>query len=160
MLKKLKEFFTNRVVLNTIVLFAFTFCTELIVRIHTHAPFQDFGTLRIVISSIIWGIIYNIFGRLVWLREKVKLPLIAKTISPSSEKHSGQGKTLELKECVEKAIKNDAEAQYQLGERYLLGNGVSQDQEIAVKWLTRAAEQKHSNALCRLGLYYHQQTNY
>lgn len=49
----LKKIITNRVVLNTFVLFLFTFSMEMMVRIHTSSPFFDYGTLRIIISSLI-----------------------------------------------------------------------------------------------------------
>lgn len=68
MLKKLKEFFTNRVVLNTIVLFIITFSLEMIVRYLTDSSFKDWGVLRIGISSflisLIWSWITHFFKKL------------------------------------------------------------------------------------------------
>ena len=68
MLKKLKEFFTNRVVLNTIILFIVTFSLEMIVRWLTDSSFNDWGVLRIGISSLIvsltWSWITHFFKKL------------------------------------------------------------------------------------------------
>lgn len=68
MLKKLKGFFTNRVVLNTIILFVVTFSLEMIVRWLTDSSFNDWGVLRIGISSLIlsltWSWITHFFKKL------------------------------------------------------------------------------------------------
>ena len=45
----------------------------------------------------------------------------------------------------------DAEAQYQLGNRYRLGEGVSEDPFEAASWYRRAAEQGHGMAMYMLG---------
>ena len=45
----------------------------------------------------------------------------------------------------------DAEAQYELGERYFNGDGVERDYVEAVKWFRKAADQGDSNAMRRLG---------
>ena len=62
MLKNIKNFFTNRVVLNTIVLFTITFSLEMIVRWLTASSFQDWGVLRIGISSLILSLIWSWIG--------------------------------------------------------------------------------------------------
>lgn len=65
----IKKFFHNRVVLNTLILFLFTLSVELLVRYHTHAPFSDWGTLRITISSLLiatsWSYITHFFPKLI-----------------------------------------------------------------------------------------------
>jgi len=48
----------------------------------------------------------------------------------------------------------DAEAQYQLGTCYDLGNGVAQDYKQAVHWYTKAANQGYATAQYNLGLCY------
>ena len=48
----------------------------------------------------------------------------------------------------------DAEAQYQLGTCYDLGNGVAQDYKQAVHWWTKAANQGYATAQYNLGLCY------
>ena len=58
----IKKFFQNRVVLNTIILTIFTYATELIVRIFTGAPFNDFSIIRIFISSLILGLSISFIG--------------------------------------------------------------------------------------------------
>ena len=64
-----KKFFTNRVVLNTIVLFLYTFIVEMVVRVFTNAAFNDIAVVRIAISSFllafIWSYITHFFKKLV-----------------------------------------------------------------------------------------------
>jgi TPR repeat protein len=52
---------------------------------------------------------------------------------------------------VQEAESGDAQAEFQLGICYLLGRGVSQSEEEAIKWLSRAADKKHVRALHVLG---------
>ena len=52
------------------------------------------------------------------------------------------------------ASKGDAAAQYSLGMRYNLGDGVKQDYPEAALWFTRAADQGHVRAQSALGDYY------
>lgn len=56
---------------------------------------------------------------------------------------------------LNKANEGNVEAQYQLGQLYLTGNGTLQDFEEAVKWFTLAAEQNYAPAQYELGLLYH-----
>lgn len=58
----IKKFIKNRVVLNTIILTIFTFLTEMVVRIFTGAPFNDFAVLRILLSSLILGLFISFIG--------------------------------------------------------------------------------------------------
>jgi len=44
------------------------------------------------------------------------------------------------------AIRGDAEAQYQLGTLYALGQGVDRNESQALRWLRHAAEQAHRGA--------------
>ncbi len=46
----------------------------------------------------------------------------------------------------------DAEAQYQLGYSYEIGNGVKSDDQVAIKWYRRASAQEHDWAQLRLGM--------
>jgi len=62
--------------------------------------------------------------------------------------------TESLKETYQKAEIGDAEAQYNLGEMYYNGEGVSQNDKEAVKWYLKAAEQGHAKAQFNLGLMY------
>ncbi|MEX0324502.1 MAG: tetratricopeptide repeat protein [Puniceicoccaceae bacterium] len=52
------------------------------------------------------------------------------------------------------AEQGDAAAQYRMGMRYLVGDGLAQDFVMAAQWLNRAAEQGHVEAAYRLGLCY------
>ncbi len=58
----IKKFFKNRVVLSTLILSAFTYITEMIVRIFTGAPFNDFAVVRILLSSIIISLFVSFIG--------------------------------------------------------------------------------------------------
>ena len=53
-----------------------------------------------------------------------------------------------------KAEEGDADAQYNLGISYLLGDGVSQDFAKAAKWCRLAADQGHADAQNSLGRFY------
>jgi len=56
-----------------------------------------------------------------------------------------------LEELQLAAAASDAWAQYLLGERYRLGEGVPQDDEVAYRWFEAAAEQGEPNAQNNLG---------
>lgn len=60
-----------------------------------------------------------------------------------------------LDECVEKAHQGVAEAQYKLALRYFKGDGVEQDMQEAVKWLTKASDQGLAAAQNELGCSYY-----
>ena len=59
-----------------------------------------------------------------------------------------------LEECREKAAAGDAEAQYQLGQRYEEGHDVSKNGVRAIVQYKKAAEQKHRKACARLAELY------
>lgn len=59
-----------------------------------------------------------------------------------------------LEIAKEKAKEGSVEAMYQLGERYLQGNGVDQNVEIASDWWHKAAMKGHVPACHDLGIYY------
>lgn len=61
---------------------------------------------------------------------------------------------MSLAECREKAAAGDAEAQYQLGQRYDKGKGVAKNGVRAVVQYKKAAEQKHAKACMRLAELY------
>ena len=52
------------------------------------------------------------------------------------------------------AEQGDAKAQYYLGDMYEYGEGVPEDDAVAVKWYTKAAEQGHAKAQYNLGVMY------
>lgn len=54
----------------------------------------------------------------------------------------------------EKAQQGDAEAMYQMGERYAHGDGVKKDEDTAAEWWSKAAEMGHARAQHNLGIYY------
>lgn len=57
-------------------------------------------------------------------------------------------------QLTELAGKGDPAAQYSLGMRYHLGDGVKQDYTEAARWFTHAADQGHVRAQAALGDYY------
>ena len=59
-----------------------------------------------------------------------------------------------LSETRKKAEQGDANAQFNLGWMYAIGDGVPKDSTEAVKWFRKAAEQGNANAQCSLGLKY------
>ena len=60
----------------------------------------------------------------------------------------------ELDLLMRRAQNGDADAQYDLGERYYDGNGVSENPEKAVYWYKKAADQGHLEAQYSLGWCY------
>ena len=48
----------------------------------------------------------------------------------------------------------NAQEQFELGEKYEVGDGIFKDLQDALKWYTKAAEQGHADALYRLSLVY------
>jgi uncharacterized protein len=59
-----------------------------------------------------------------------------------------------LREFRTLAEQGDTVAQFNLGEMYRLGDGVSEDHKRAAGWYTLAAEQGHATAQHRLGVLY------
>ena len=64
------------------------------------------------------------------------------------------GQTAEIDALKEKAEKEDATAQFNLGVKYHAGEGVPQDYAEAVKWYRMAAVQGHAPSQSNLGLMY------
>ena len=48
--------------------------------------------------------------------------------------------------------KCNAKAQYKVGCAYLTGDGISKDLDLAIKWLSKSAEQGDKDAVHTLGL--------
>jgi TPR repeat protein len=59
-----------------------------------------------------------------------------------------------IAELKVKALSGDADSQYVLGNMHLLGDGVPKDDEAAVIWWTKSAEQGYDIAQLKLGLMY------
>ena len=72
--------------------------------------------------------------------------------APSSDR--GNPGPLTLDQVRKLAEQGDADAQWNLGTRYHHGDGVSQDDSVAVQWFQRAAEQGNVTAQGTLGAYY------
>jgi len=59
-----------------------------------------------------------------------------------------------IADLIDMAKKGDADAQFQLGDRYLFGEGIPKDNVEAVKWFRLAAEKGLPQAQFNLGLSY------
>jgi len=70
--------------------------------------------------------------------------------SPAKPNETGR----ELIEIRAKAENGDAQAQFNLGDRYRTGEGVAKDAPEAVKWYRKAAEQGYARGQCALGTCY------
>lgn len=59
-----------------------------------------------------------------------------------------------LSQLMDAGESGDSEAQFELGNRYLNGNGVTQDNFKALRWFTLAAEQENPNAQYNIAVMY------
>jgi len=59
-------------------------------------------------------------------------------------------------DALVKAKLGDAQAQYNLGGMYVMGQGVAVDYKQAFYWLSKAAEQGNATAQCLIGVMYHE----
>ena len=59
-----------------------------------------------------------------------------------------------FQECLHKAERNDASAQYEIGEDYYLGQGAPQDYAEALRWFLKAADRGHVQAQANAGMLY------
>ena len=66
------------------------------------------------------------------------------------EKAEAVRKTIEFQKA--RAAEGSSSAQYDLGMRYLNGDGLEKNPELAKKWLQRAADQDHTQAKQQLQL--------
>lgn len=62
----------------------------------------------------------------------------------------------EAANVIASAKRGDPEAQTKLGVQYLVGYGVVKNPEEGIKWLKKAAQQKHGGALFTLGKVYYE----
>jgi len=60
----------------------------------------------------------------------------------------------QFKECEAAALDGDGEAQFRLGEMYLLGQGIDADPAQAITWWLGAADQGNTDAMYQLGVQY------
>jgi TPR repeat protein len=72
------------------------------------------------------------------------------TIRASAAEHA----TLSVEAALAEAVHGSASAQYQLGNRYLNGDGVAQNFTDSARWFRLAAENGHTEAQLTLGLMY------
>lgn len=67
---------------------------------------------------------------------------------------TAQADSLEIRKLTDAAKKGDAESQNVLATYYYTGTKVKQNYELAAKWYSMAAKQKHVQAIANLGLCY------
>ena len=82
---------------------------------------------------------------------RIALVLLASLIFFGCSDPTGGDRKQDL---LTKAKAGDAEAQFNLGDRYCHGDGVPQDDKEAVKWYRKAAEQGYAFAQHNLGVMY------
>jgi uncharacterized protein len=73
---------------------------------------------------------------------------------PAAEQARAPNPAADIETLKQQAEKGDPEAQWQLGAKYVRGNGVVQDNAIAVRWFSKAAEQGEAKAQVILGAMY------
>ena len=74
--------------------------------------------------------------------------------NPKSQVTTEQKNKDKIKELTEKAKKGDVEAQTQLGEAYLRGNGTKVDYKKAMEWSKKAAANEGYRAMTNIGIMY------
>ena len=67
---------------------------------------------------------------------------------------TAEASQMSLSECKERAAKGDAEAMWQLGQRYENGDGIRKDNLKALSQYRKAAEKGHAEACGRLAELY------
>jgi uncharacterized protein len=67
-------------------------------------------------------------------------------------KWANRARSLARQRAISRAEQGDANAQYDLAERYHDGLGVQRDHQLALAWFQRAAQQGHPRAQTNLGL--------
>ena len=82
---------------------------------------------------------------------KIKVSAIAALIVAPAMMFSAE---MSLEECQAMAAKGNAEAQWQLGQRYESGNGIKKNTTRALAQYKKAAEQRHSKACSKLAQFY------
>jgi hypothetical protein len=75
-------------------------------------------------------------------------------IAGQVNKFAGPRMPVETRTLLSRAGAGDVDAEYKLGQAYLLGRGFEKDIPQAFKWYGRAAQQGHNGARYKLGLIY------
>lgn len=117
-------------------------------------------TLLICFAATIFGALGYLLAPLIQSKFEKHDPTELQTVLASSqppkiESHSTPtAETANFDQLKQLAEKGDAAAQNSLGLRYATGDGVKQDEQEAVRWLTKAAEQGNVSAQSKLGAIY------
>ncbi|PSH05221.1 MAG: hypothetical protein CXZ00_03470 [Acidobacteria bacterium] len=82
------------------------------------------------------------------------LLLVLLILSISTQVAAQKKASQSLAELRKQAEQGDARAQFNLGDRYYLGDGLPRDEAEAVRWYRKAAEQGHAQAQYNLGWMY------
>ncbi len=98
------------------------------------------------------GVPKNTQEALKWYRKAAEQGFAPAQMNIGMMYDSGEAQPEEFAEARRKAAELGlASAQFDLGLIYLGGNGATKDESEAIKWLSKAAEQRHAWAMFRLG---------
>ena len=78
----------------------------------------------------------------------------AKAVATQVKKTMETYEIASFQESLNKAERNDASAQYEIGEDYYTGQGAPQDYAEALRWFLKAADRGHSQAQANAGMLY------
>ena len=87
---------------------------------------------------------------MVEFNKKIVAVIVAVLLIPIAAWSTGYS----LEECQRKASAGEAEAQWQLGQRYEMGDGIKKNNVKAIAQYKKAAERKHPKACARLAEFY------
>lgn len=82
------------------------------------------------------------------------LSVSAKDSKPKKTQTTAQADSIEMRKLTDAAKKGDAESQNTLATYYYTGKKVKKNYDVAAKWYSMAAKQKHVKAIANLGLCY------
>ena len=80
--------------------------------------------------------------------------LVILFLSFSAQSYGANREDPSLETIKQTAEKGDAESQYLLGKRYLLGEGVEKNDGVGCEWFLKAAEQGHAKAQFKVAVFY------
>jgi TPR repeat protein len=88
------------------------------------------------------------------MKRYLKIPFCILLTLVLCQAAQAQGQPKSLASIRASALKGDADAQFQLGNKYVIGDGVEKDPQLAVRWYMEAAERGHRLAAHNLGRCY------
>jgi TPR repeat protein len=88
------------------------------------------------------------------MKRYLKIPFCILLTLVLCQAAQAQGQPKSLASIRASALEGDADAQFQLGNKYVIGDGVEKDPQLAVRWYMEAAERGHRLAAHNLGRCY------